>query len=117
MSKVNWPGASGKRYEYSILTMNSDWNKVAGNYIFAKEISPGLWKALYAGETENFNSRMTPNHECWKKSVALGATHVHARVTSLDKKVRCAEETDLILHHNPPVNQKVSLSLDGLFSR
>ena len=46
-NKCNWTGASGKIYEYEIFPIGTDWNDVAGNYIFAKQSSPNKWASIY----------------------------------------------------------------------
>lgn len=113
----NWPGASRATYTYGIYKMDGDWNLVPGNYIFAKETSPGVWEALYVGQTESFRARITPNHEEWERAIRLGATHIHARVNQAGKTARLEEESDLIRSLNPPLNQKVSLGPNPLFAR
>ncbi len=117
VATCNWPGISGRTYTYGIYKMEGNWNSVSGNYIFAKETSPGMWKALYVGETGNFSTRLTPNHEEWSQALQLGATHIHANTNHSGKIARLQQETDLISSLNPPLNQKVSLKQDPLFSR
>ncbi len=100
--KCTWTGASGKEYLYNIYTMDTDWNDVAGNYIFAKETSPHKWDAVYIGETESFKDRL-PNHNelpCVKRN---GGTHIHAH-TNQDSQARLAEEADIIATGRPPCN-------------
>lgn len=102
MAKCTWTGKSGKKYEYEIYAMDTSWNDVAGNYIFAKESSPARWQALYIGQTESFADRL-PNHEALPCVRRNGGTHVHAH-TNQDKQARLAEEKDLLASNNPPCN-------------
>jgi hypothetical protein len=98
----NWEGASGKKYLYTIYSMNTEWNDVAGNYIFAYESSPHTWTAVYIGETESFKDRL-PNHNelpCIKRS---GGTHIHAH-TNENSQARLEEEEDLLATHKTPCN-------------
>jgi hypothetical protein len=102
MATCAWTGKSGKKYEYTIYSMDTTWNDVAGNYIFAREASPGKWSAIYIGETESFKDRL-PNHEqlpCIRRN---GGTHVHAHVNA-DTKTRLAEESDLLGNYTTPCN-------------
>jgi len=57
-----WTGASGKKYEYAIYSMSTEWNDVPGNYIFTKKTEPRKWSAVYIGQTESFKDRL-PYHD------------------------------------------------------
>jgi len=97
-----WTGASGKKYEYKIHTIDADWNDVPGNYIFAKETSQRNWEAVYIGETESFKDRL-PNHNelpCIRRN---GGTHIHAHVNQ-DSQARLDEESDLLANIQTPCN-------------
>jgi hypothetical protein len=102
MATCNWKGVSGFSYAYEVLSLNSDWNDVAGNYIFARTTSQG-WIACYIGETDSFKNRL-PNHEKRPCAVGQGATHIHAHVNKGGQLARKAEEADLIPHYRPPCN-------------
>ena len=98
-----WYGASGEGYRYDIYWIGTEWNDVAGNYIYAGKPSSD-WVAAYIGQTNSFKNRL-PNHEeeaCAKRN---GATHIHARTNS-SEAARLAEEADLIRKHQPPCNQQ-----------
>ena len=100
--KCIWTGASGKKYEYEIYLMDSTWNDVPGNYIFAKEVSPHKWQGVYIGETESFKDRL-PNHNelpCIKRN---GGTHIHAHINS-DSHARLDEEKDLLSNNTTSCN-------------
>jgi len=62
MSKCLWPLGGGETLEFTIYTQGSDWNKVAGLYIFSYRINDTEWRAVYVGQTDDFSSRI-PNHE------------------------------------------------------
>ena len=97
-----WTGASGTKYSYTIYTMDTNWNDVPGNYIFAKEVSPHSWSAVYIGETESFKDRL-PNHNelpCIRKN---GGTHIHAHNNNSSSD-RLKEESDLCKANNAPCN-------------
>jgi hypothetical protein len=99
----NWTGQSGAVYSYTIYPMDTQWNDVAGNYIFCKETSPSTWSAIYVGQTDSFKNRL-PNHEKLPAAKRLGATHIHAHVNT-DEKARLKEEQDLIAACKPPCNE------------
>jgi hypothetical protein len=102
--EILWPGKSGKEYKYYIYPRG--WKFAPGqpgNYIHAKETSPGRWFPVYVGETGDLNERLN-NHEkegCVNKN---GATHIHVHVSSADEAVRRVEEKDLILKWQPACN-------------
>lgn len=80
---------------------NSDWNKVAGLYIFAS-LHNNRWNALYVGQTDDFSSRL-PNHERLGEAIRKGATHIHA-VGVQQVATRDRLERALIQHLQPPLN-------------
>jgi len=98
----NWPGASGKHYNYTIYKMDGTWNDVPGNYIFAKRGSSGKWQPVYIGQTESFKDRLPDHNElpCVNRN---GATHVHAHVNQ-SEQARRDEEADLLANFTPPCN-------------
>jgi len=102
MSTCNWPLGNGQTLEFGIYNKETQWNKVAGLYIFAEPLGNGRWRALYVGQTDDFSSRI-PNHEQWDAALRLGATHVHAKVVPL-KANRDTWERLLIEYHQPPLN-------------
>ena len=101
---IIWRGASGKKYTYWISPIDSSFKDEPGNYIFAKETSPGLWNPIYIGETESLKDRL-PNHEKLPCVNRYGGTHVHTHTTSGGEQVRKAEEADLLTKYDPPCNK------------
>jgi len=101
---IDWPGQSGKQYRYWIFPIGTSFQEVGGNYIFAKQPSPGNWAPIYIGQTKNLAKRLE-NHE--KESCALrnGATHIHAH-TNESEAARLAEESDLLARWATPCNEK-----------
>jgi hypothetical protein len=100
--KYIWTGASGKKYEYEIYPIGTNWNDVPGNYIFARESTTNRWQAIYIGETESFKDRL-PNHNelpCIRRN---GGTHIHAHVNR-DSRARLDEEADLLANNKTPCN-------------
>jgi hypothetical protein len=102
----NWVGKSGKTYTYCVYPLGTSFKEEPGNYIYAKEISPGRWVAKYIGQTKNLNQRLGGHEKeaCAKRN---GATHIHAHI-SADEQTRLAEERDLIQANNPPCNTQLT---------
>ena len=102
---IMWPGASGKQYKYWIYPMNTSFKDLPGNYIFAKETSPGKWTPIYIGETGSLKDRLS-NHEKMPCVKRYGGTHVHTHASSEDEETRRAEESDLLAKWDPPCNKE-----------
>lgn len=100
---IIWPGQSGKTYKYWIYPLPPNLDAKPGNYVFAREVSPGKFAPLYVGETGDLSERFDAHHKaaCFKRH---GATHIHAHVTPGGRSVRLAEEADIKARWNPPCN-------------
>lgn len=101
---IHWTGASGKTYKYWIYPRGTKLKEEAGNYIHAKETSPGRWTPVYIGQSGNLNDRLKDEYKraCVDRN---GATHIHAHLNS-NEDARLAEEKDLILKWQPPCNSQ-----------
>lgn len=103
---TSWPGKSTS-YKYWFLP-SLDPSRIKdepGNYIMAKPLENGRWKAIYVGSTPNggtLQSRL-PSHEKWEAAQKLGATTIWTH-TNHNAAARSAEEQDLIANLNPPLN-------------
>jgi hypothetical protein len=102
---IMWPGSSGKKYKYLIYHINTLFEDLPGNYIFAKETSIGRWIPIYIGETDSLHDRLS-NHEKMPCIKHHGGTHVHIHTSSVDEESRRAEESELIANWNPPCNRE-----------
>jgi excinuclease UvrABC nuclease subunit len=103
---IHWRGASDQRYKYWILPINAELKDAPGNYIYAKETSPGRWKALYIGQTSSLRHRLA-SHEKELLATRQGATHIHVHLSSQNVGARESEEADLIANYSPPLNEQV----------
>jgi excinuclease UvrABC nuclease subunit len=103
---IHWRGASGYRYKYWIVPINAVLKDAPGNYIYAKETSPGQWKALYVGQTSSLRHRLA-SHEKELSATRRGATHIHVHLSSQNAAARESEEADLIAHYSPPLNEQM----------
>ena len=98
--KVKW-----LTYEFSVHGIGATWSKVAGIYIFTGVNAQNQWVALYIGQASSFAERL-PNHDRWSEAHKLGATHVHARVESLQAN-RDKIEKELIQAFQPRLNTQL----------
>ena len=98
----NWTGPSGKVYSYEIHPIDTTWNDVPGNYIFAKESSPRRWDAVYIGQTLSLKDRLF-YHEALPCIRRNGGTHTHIHVNR-DSQARLDEESDLLANYTTPCN-------------
>ena len=87
---------------FTIYQPPTQWNNVAGIYIFVGVNSQNQWDPLYIGQADSFQDRI-PSHEQWEPAVELGATHVHAMVVPLEAN-RDTIEKELIQAYQPPLN-------------
>lgn len=92
---IIWTGQSGKTYTYFIHPIDTTFKEAPGNYIFAKESSPGRWTPVYIGQTKDLSDRLR-DHEKEGCARRHGATHVHAHVNIAGESARLAEERDLL---------------------
>jgi hypothetical protein len=98
---IGWPGKSGATYTYSIYPRHWQFNAdQPGNYIDAKETSPGHFAAIHVGQTGDLNHRLSnlEQQNCLDRN---GTTHLHAHVNNGGEQARLTEENDLILLWNP----------------
>lgn len=98
-----WPGKSGKTYKHFIFPIETEFDHVPANYIFALKASDTRWLPAYIGETDDIAKRM-PSHEKKPCALRIGATHIHAHVNTGSETDRKLEESDLIALWKPPCN-------------
>ena len=92
---TQWEGKSGKKYQYVIHDLNTNFRPISANYIIAKKTLPDAWKPIYIGESGNLNECFQ-NHEKWSCITKNGATHILVHETSPDPDERHEEESDLL---------------------
>ena len=103
MSTCKWPLGNGETLEFTTFeALNTNWNEVAGLYIFASITKENRWRALYVGQADSFKDRLD-NHERWAEAQRLGAKHVHA-LPIPQQANRDNLEKMLIQNLQPPLN-------------
>ena len=102
---INWPGSSGKTYQYWIYKIGTPFKDEPGNYIFVKQTSPNKWSPIYIGETDSL-ARRIPNHEKLPCVERNGGTHICVHTSSSNETARRSEESDLLNKWNPPCNRE-----------
>ncbi len=103
---VSWPGQSGKVYQYEVYSLDTSFQPLPGNYIYAKQEEDGSWVPIYVAQTRDLHQRLE-GHVRVDDAVANGATHLHAHYCSAGQAARCTEEHDLILRWQPVCNEPV----------
>ena len=101
---ITWLGQSGKHYRYWICPLGSYLGYEPGNYIFAKETTPGHWVPCYIGQTENLSTGVGDREAFARRN---GATHIHAHLKPGGEAVRRAEVTDLNVNWKPHSNEQL----------
>jgi hypothetical protein len=103
-STYNWPGQSGKEYQYEIYSFGAVFRPVPGIYIYAKQLSDGDWSPIYIAQTRDLHQRLE-GHVTLQDAIDSGATHLHAHYCSSGQAARCTEERDLIARWQPVCNE------------
>jgi hypothetical protein len=100
MATASWSG-----YVFTIYDPGTQWNNVAGIYIFAGQNQQHQWIPLYIGQCDSFSNRI-PSHEQWGRAQSLGATHIHAMAVPLASD-RTRIERELIAAYQPRLNDQL----------
>lgn len=102
----NWVGQSSKEYPYEIFPMDTSFEGLPGNYIYAKQADDGSWVPIYIAQTRDLRQRLE-GHVKVDDAIQNGATHIHAHYCSAGQASRCSEERDLLLQWQPVCNEPV----------
>jgi len=103
---------TGEKLTFTIYESATEWNPVAGLYMFCKRGAIG-WEVFYVGQTSDFKQRFS-NHEHWPDALAGGCTSIHALVMPSAPN-RDRYEDMLIKQLNPPLNSQLKpRSMTGL---
>jgi hypothetical protein len=105
-SSMNWPGQSGKEYQYEIFPVDAAFRPLPGNYIYAKQSEDGGWIPVYIAQTRDLHQRLE-GHVKLSDAIANGATHLHAHYCTTTQSARCTEERDLVVRWQPVCNDVV----------
>ena len=100
---INWPGQSGKAYQYEILPIDTAFKPLPGNFIYAKQSEDGNWVPVYIAQTRDLHQRLE-GHVSLDDAIANGATHIHVHYCTVGQAARCTEERDLVLLWKPVCN-------------
>jgi len=102
----NWVGQSGKEYQYEIHPIDTSFEGLPGNYIYAKQTDDGSWIPIYIAQTRDLRQRLE-GHVKVDDAMQSGATHIHAHYCASGQAARCSEERDLILQWQPVCNERL----------
>jgi hypothetical protein len=100
---INWSGESGKEYQYEVYPIDTAFQPLPGNFVYAMQSEDGSWVPIYIAQTRGMHQRLE-GHVSVDDAIARGATHIHAHYCSAGQAVRCSEERDLILRWKPVCN-------------
>jgi hypothetical protein len=100
---MSWPGQSGKEYQYEIYPIDTTFQALPGNFIYATQSEEERWVPVYIAQTRGMHQRLE-GHVGVEDAKANGATHIHAHYCSEGQAARCSEERDLILRWQPVCN-------------
>ena len=103
---INWPGQSGKEYQYEVFPIDTAFQAMPGNFIYAKQAEDGSWIPIYITQTRDMHQRLE-GHVSMDDAVANGATHIHMHYCTTGQAARCTEERDLIQRWQPVCNDAV----------
>ncbi len=103
---IQWPGKSGKNYQYEIYSLDTSFQPLAGNFIYARQNEDGTWVPIYIAQTRDLHQRLE-GHVSLQDAMNNGATHIHAHYCAVGQAARCSEERDLILAWQPVCNERV----------
>lgn len=101
---VTWRGQSGAEYTYWLYPRGTEFNKgQAGNFILAKQTSPGHFVPIFIGEGSDLNAAIATagKRQCIDIN---GASLLHVHVSSADPLERIREVDDLITRWKPVCN-------------
>lgn len=101
---VTWRGQSGTEFTYWQYPRGTNFDgKQPGNFILAKQTSPGHFVPVYIGQSNDLNDGISNNAK--KSCIDLnGATHLHVHVSQPDLLERIREVDDLIARWKPVCN-------------
>jgi predicted GIY-YIG superfamily endonuclease len=104
-----WRGASGTIYALNVHGLSQSFRDVPAIYIIAKYWGPGVWTALYVGQTDSLSRRIAEHRDGrdgkLRSAINLGATGIHAMVASPSESERLRVELDLIRGLKPALNE------------
>ena len=103
---MHWPGQSGKEYAYTVYPIETPFQSLPGNFIYAQQAEDGSWVPIYIAQTRNLHQRLE-GHVTADDAIQKGATHIHAHYDSTGQAARCTEERDLIQRWQPVCNEPV----------
>lgn len=115
-TEIGWEGRSGREYTYWIHRIGTQFLPGPGSFIYATEIEPDAWLAVYVGHTDDLAEGLAGS-AAEEIATRLGATHVHVHTNLAEPSRRAAEERDLIARWKPAGNGAASTEPRGSDAR
>lgn len=108
LSHANFSGASGAAYRFAVYSRETDFNNVAGVYVFSRRFRNQregfLHDVLYVGETEELSDRLAQHHKL-NLAVQAGCNCI-CFLPEPDRRRRLSVEADLRRGNKPPYNDQ-----------
>ncbi|MDA7511580.1 hypothetical protein N8642_00155 [bacterium] len=103
ISTCVWHGYSERAYEYQILPLEAEFQRMGGNFILCDRDVLGDWSPLYIGQTDDLCECLGALElKRWIRE--QGATYIHVHLVRHDVD-RESEKADLISRFRPPLNR------------
>lgn len=102
-----WSGSLGREYEYRIYKIGHKFERMPGNYIFAKQTPQNSWIPVFVGQTHDLSYTLNEelvNHLQLVCIQTEGATHILAH-TNIGLHEREDEVRDLVAIWAPSCNE------------
>ena len=104
-----WVCANGRFHSLNVHGLSDTFLDVPAIYIFAKYSGVRNWTALYVGQTDCLQRRISEHRRespgKLLSAINLGATGIHAMVAPSAETDRVRLELDLIRSLRPPLNE------------
>lgn len=88
--------------DFFVHPPETNWKDAPGIYLFCGINQANQWVPLYIGQASSLAERLA-THERWSEAARLGASHIHAKVVSLQSQ-RDSIERQLIQDYQPRLN-------------
>jgi hypothetical protein len=80
-ASIKWRGQSGKEYPYEVYPLETSFQPLPGNYIYARQAEDGSWIPIYIAHSRDLHQRLE-GHVRLSDATTNGATHIHAHYCS-----------------------------------
>lgn len=103
MATITWTGSSGKKYEFTVHSKDTEFEEVGGVYVITRELNDVLSMPIYIGQTDNLSMRFDNHHklDCFNRH-DWNTVCIHK---DDNEDSRFKKELDLIQTYDPICNE------------